>query len=210
MVQNLKQVYAVFNPDFVDYASMDAVAAYEHQNAKNMLKNRTLKDYEPQLGFELDALGPSTSTSGAVDLGFTISQSVNDSIPFFLSQMNQFTQNVDATSGSDGATAALGLRFLPTLKTFPAQGSENTDIPSLIVPAFLTFGEHRSSQAIGEKIMLIGVVPVTDYFRIYSSFLVLHHICGDEPRPREGAGPEVAPPKHGHQALNILPVPVCH
>ncbi|KAF9375542.1 ATP-binding cassette sub- A member 5 [Podila verticillata] len=137
VVQNLAQTYAPFNPVFVDYTSMDNVAAYEHQNAKDMLKNSTLKDYQPQVGIELDALG--LTSSGALDLGFTIATSVNDSIPFLLSAMNAFTQNVDATSGSNGATAGQGLRFLPSLSTFAAQGSENVDIPSLIVPAFMTF-----------------------------------------------------------------------
>lgn len=138
VVQNLAQTYAQFNPVFVDYSSMDNVAAYEHQNAKDMLKNSTLKDYQPQVGIELDALG--LASSGALDLGFTIATSVNDSIPFLLSAMNAFTQNVDATSGSNGATAGQGLRFLPSLRTFAAQGSENVDIPSFIVPAFITFG----------------------------------------------------------------------
>lgn len=118
---------------------MDNVAVYEHQNAKDMLKNRTLKDYQPQVGIELNALGPSNG-GASLDLGFTIATSVNDSIPFLLSAMNAFTQNVDATSGSNGATAGQGLRFLPTLRTFAAQGSENVDIPSFIVPAFITFG----------------------------------------------------------------------
>ncbi|GJJ78111.1 ABC-2 type transport system ATP-binding protein [Entomortierella parvispora] len=185
VVQNLKQVYSVFNPDFVDYPSMDAVAAYEHQNAKNMLKNRTLMDYDPQLGFEMDALGPSTSTSGAVDLGFTISQSVNDSIPFMLSQMNQFTQNVDATSGSNGSEAALGLRFLLTLQTFPAQGSENTDIASYVVPAFLTlafsfYTTFVASNLVQEKeqgqkahLQNMGVKPSTYYLARF----VIDWIC---------------------------------
>lgn len=144
--QGLRQTYAQFNPVFVDYASMDDVAAYEHQNAKDMLKNRTLKDYTPQLGFELDALGTSTSNGvSSLDLGFTIAIANNDSIPFMMSALNGLTQNVDATSGNNGANAGLGLRFLPTLKTFGAQGSENSDIPSFIVPAFLTYGRLQTS-----------------------------------------------------------------
>ena len=145
VTQNMQQLYAQFNPVFVDYASMDDEVAYEHQNAKNMLKNKTLMDYEPQLGFELDALAPSASNGGAsIDLGFTVVTVVNDSIPFLLSALNEFTQNVNVTSGSNGATASTGLRFLPTLRTFSAQGNENVDIPSLIVPAFMTFGRTVS------------------------------------------------------------------
>lgn len=142
VAQGLKQTYAELNPLFVDYVSMDAIAAYEHQNAKDMLKNTRLKDFTPQLGYELDALAASTSNGVAsVDLGFTMAMADNHSIPFLMSALNGLTQNVDATSGSNGAGAGLGLRFLPTLKTFGAQGSENTDIPSYIVPAFLTFGK---------------------------------------------------------------------
>ncbi|KAG0048759.1 ATP-binding cassette sub- A member 2 [Gryganskiella cystojenkinii] len=174
VVQNLKKAYLNFTPDFVDYPSMDAVASYEHQNAKDMLKNRTLKDYTPQLGVELDAVA--ASTTGAVDLGFTIAQSANDSIPFLLSQVNQFTQNVDATNGGgNAANASLGLRFVPTLKTFPAQGSENVDLPSFIVPAFMTFAfsfftTFVASNLVGEKelgqkshLQNMGVKPSTYY-----------------------------------------------
>ncbi|KAF9185453.1 ATP-binding cassette sub- A member 5 [Haplosporangium sp. Z 11] len=176
VVKNLGQTYAQYNPVFVDYASMDDVASYEHQNAKDMLKNRTLKDYSPQLGFELDALGPSSSNGAAsVDLGFTIVTAKNDSIPLLLSSMNQFLQNVDAASGSDGATAGLGLRFLPTLKTFGAQGNENVDIPSFIVPAFMTFAfsffttfvatNLVTEKELGQKAHLqnMGIKPSTYY-----------------------------------------------
>jgi hypothetical protein len=139
VAQGLKGTYAQFNPLFVDYVSMDDIAAYEHQNAKDMLKNTRLKDFTPQLGYELDALGASTSNGvSSVDLGFTIAMADNDSIPFLMSALNGLTQNVDAA----GAGAGSGLRFLPTLNTFGAQGSENIDIPSFIVPAFLTFGKY--------------------------------------------------------------------
>ncbi|KAG0258829.1 ATP-binding cassette sub- A member 1 [Mortierella polycephala] len=176
VVKNLGQTYAEYNPVFIDYVSMDDVASYEHQNAKDMLKNRTLKDYTPQLGFELDALGPSSSNGVAsVDLGFTIVTAKNDSIPFLLSSMNQFLQNVDAASGSDDATAGLGLRFLPTLKTFGAQGDENVDIPSSIVPAFMTFAfsffttfvaaNLVTEKELGQKTHLqnMGIKPSTYY-----------------------------------------------
>ncbi|KAF9939968.1 ATP-binding cassette sub- A member 2 [Modicella reniformis] len=176
VAQNLKQTYSEFNPVFVDYASMDDIATYEHQNAKDMLKNRTLKDYMPQLAFELGALGASSTINGGVDLGFTIMIAKNDSIPFLLSAMNGFTQNVDATtSGSNGAGAELGLRFLPTLKTFGAQGNENVDLPSLIVPAFLTFAfsffttfvaaNLVTEKEVGQKAHLqnMGINPLTYY-----------------------------------------------
>ncbi|KAG0345631.1 hypothetical protein BG004_003442 [Podila humilis] len=143
VARNLGQSYAPFNPSFVDYTSMDNVALYEHQNAKDMLKNSTLRDYQPQLGFELDALRPSSGGAASLDLGFTVVTSVNDSIPFLLSAMNSFTQNVDATSGANGTSAGQGVRFLPTLRTFAAQSTENSDIASFIVPAFITFGTHR-------------------------------------------------------------------
>ncbi|KAI1301009.1 hypothetical protein EDD11_005865 [Mortierella claussenii] len=185
LAKSLGQIYNQFNPVFVDYASMDNVAAYEHQNAKDMLKNRTLKDYTPQLGFELDALAPSTSSSGALDLGFTITTKVNDSIPFLLSAMNTLTQNVDATSGTNGADAAQGLRFMPTLKTFRAQGSENVDIPSYIVPAFLTFAfsfftTFVASNLVEEKekgqkshLQNMGIKPPTYYLARF----VIDWIC---------------------------------
>ncbi|CAO3573702.1 unnamed protein product [Mortierella alpina] len=154
---------------------MDSVVSYEHQNAKDMLKNRTLKDYTPQLGIELDALSPSTSNSGAsLDLGFTVASAENNSIPLLLSSMNQFLQNVDAASGSNGANAGLGLRFLPSLRTFGAQGNENVDIPSFIVPAFLTFA------------------------------FILHHFCGNQSGRGKGTRPKGASPEHGHQAIHLL------
>ncbi|KAG0086793.1 ATP-binding cassette sub- A member 5 [Podila epicladia] len=174
VVKNLAQTYAPFNPVFVDYTSMDNVAAYEHQNAKDMLKNSTLKDYQPQVGIELNALGPSNG-GASLDLGFTIATSVNDSIPYLLSAMNSFTQNVDATSGSNGATAGQGLRFLPTLRTFAAQGSENVDIPSFIVPAFITFAFGFFTTFVASNLVLekelgqkahlqnMGVKPSTYY-----------------------------------------------
>ncbi|KAF9107334.1 ATP-binding cassette sub- A member 5 [Mortierella sp. AM989] len=184
--QNLNSIYRDQSPVFVDYASMDDVAAYEHQNAKDMLKNRTLKDYTPQLGFELDALAPSSSNGGAsLDLGFTVTAAVNDSIPFLLSALNGLTQNVDATSGSDGTTAGGGLRFLPTLKTFAAQGNENVDIPSFIVPAFLTFAfafftTFVASNLVAEKengqkshLQNMGVKP----FTYYISRFIIDWIC---------------------------------
>ncbi|KAF8929078.1 hypothetical protein EDD21DRAFT_382503 [Dissophora ornata] len=184
--QNMNKIYGQFNPVVVDYASMDDVAAYEHQNAKDMLKNRTLVDYEPQLGFELDALAPSTSNGGAsIDLGFTVVTAVNDSIPFLLSALNEFTQNVDATSGSNGTTAGTGLRFLPTLKTFGAQGNENVDIPSFIVPAFLTFAfsfftTFVASNLVTEKengqkahLQNMGIKPLTYYLARF----VIDWIC---------------------------------
>ncbi|KAF9355207.1 ATP-binding cassette sub- A member 2 [Mortierella sp. AD094] len=184
--QNLNLIYEPFNPVFVDYASMDDEAVYEHQNAKDMLKNKTLKDYTPQLGFELDALGPSTSNGGAsVDLGFTVITAVNDSIPFLLSALNGLMQNVDATSGSNGANAGAGLKFLSTLRTFGAQGSENVDIPSFIVPAFLTFAfsfftTFVASNLVGEKengqkshLQNMGVKP----FTYYMARFVIDWIC---------------------------------
>ncbi|KAF9429796.1 ATP-binding cassette sub- A member 5 [Entomortierella beljakovae] len=176
VTQNLGKLYSPFNPVFVEYASMDDVAVYEHQNAKDMLKNKTLKDYTPQLGFEMDALSPSTSNGGAsLDLGFTVTTAINDSIPFLLSALNAFTQNVDANSGSNGGAAGNGLRFLGTLKTFPAQRSENVDIPSFIVPAFLTFAfsfftTFVASNLVAEKengqkshLQNMGVKPFTYY-----------------------------------------------
>ncbi|KAG0360849.1 hypothetical protein BC939DRAFT_479636 [Gamsiella multidivaricata] len=184
--QSLRQTYSQFNPVFVDYASMDDVAAYEHQNAKNMLKNTILKDYKPQLGFELDALGPSVSNDGAsLDLGFTVAIAQNESLPFLLSALNRFTQNVDATSGSNGATAAQGLNLRPTLKTFGAQGSENVDIPSFIVPAFMTFAFSFFTTFVavnlvtekenGQKAHLqnMGIKPVIYYFARF----VIDWIC---------------------------------
>lgn len=143
VVQNLGQTYRTFNPYFANFSSMDDIASYEHSNGEAMLKNTTLQDYKPQIGFELDALAASTSTSGALDLGFTLLSAKNDSIPYLLSALNAFTQNVDATSGTNGGAAGTGLRFLSTLKTFAAQGSENVDIPSFIVPSFMTFGKSR-------------------------------------------------------------------
>ncbi|KAG0201044.1 ATP-binding cassette sub- A member 1 [Mortierella sp. GBA30] len=176
VVKNLSAVYAPFNPVFVDYASMDDVASYEHQNAKDMLKNRTLKDYIPQLGFELDALAPSTGNGGAsLDLGFTVSIAENASIPLLLSSMNQILQNVDATSGSSGIITGSALRFLPILKTFGAQANENVDIPSFIVPAFLTFAfsffttfvavNLVAEKELGQKSHLqnMGIKPLTYY-----------------------------------------------
>lgn len=143
VVQNLGLIYRPFNPVFANFSSMDDIASYEHSNGEAMLKNKTLQDYKPQLGFELDALAASTSTSGALDLGFSLLTAKNNSIPYLLSALNAFTQNVDATSGTNGVTAGAGLRFLSTLKTFAAQGSENVDIPSFIVPSFMTFGKSR-------------------------------------------------------------------
>ncbi|KAF9197383.1 ATP-binding cassette sub- A member 5 [Haplosporangium sp. Z 27] len=177
VTQGLQTVYQPFNPVFVDYPSMDAVAAYEHQNAKDMLKNRTLKDYTPQLGFELDAVAPSTVGGGStLDLGFTVTTAVNDSIPFLLSLLNGLTQNVDATSPGNGAgNVGSGLKFLSTLKTFSAQGSENVDIPSMIVPAFLTFAfsfftTFVASNLVAEKengqkshLQNMGIKPFTYY-----------------------------------------------
>ncbi|KAG0017231.1 ATP-binding cassette sub- A member 5 [Podila clonocystis] len=174
VAKNLAQTYVPFNPVFVDYTSMDNVAVYEHQNAKDMLKNSTLKDYQPQVGIELNALGPSNG-GASLDLGFTIATSVNDSVPFLLSAMNAFTQNVDATSGSNGATAGQGLRFLPSLRTFAAQGSENVDIPSFIVPAFITFAFGFFTTFVASNLVLekelgqkahlqnMGVKPSTYY-----------------------------------------------
>ncbi|KAF9425384.1 ATP-binding cassette sub- A member 5 [Podila epigama] len=179
VVKNLNTTYNTFNPVFVDYNSMDDVAAYEHQNAKDMLKDNVRKDYQPQLGIELNALAPSSSSgagaSASLDLGFTIASAVNDSIPFLLSTMNSLTQNVDATSGSDGSTAGLGPLFVPTLKTFAAQGTENVDIPSFIVPAFITFAfsffttlvavNLVTEKELGQKAHLqnMGVKPSTYY-----------------------------------------------
>ncbi|KAF9987833.1 hypothetical protein BGZ75_010382 [Mortierella antarctica] len=186
VVKDLGQTYAPYSPVFADYASMDNVVSYEHQNAKDMLKNRTLKDYTPQLGFELDALSPSTSNSGAsLDLGFTVASAENNSIPFLLSSMNQFLQNVDAASGSNGANAGLGLRFLPSLRTFGAQGNENVDIPSFIVPAFLTFAfsffttfvaaNLVTEKELGQKAHLqnMGIKPSTYYLARF----VIDWIC---------------------------------
>ncbi|KAF9935390.1 hypothetical protein BGZ67_003432 [Mortierella alpina] len=186
VVKDLGQTYAPYSPVFADYASMDNVVSYEHQNAKDMLKNRTLKDYTPQLGFELDALSPSTSNSGAsLDLGFTVASAENNSIPFLLSSMNQFLQNVDAASGSNGAKAGLGLRFLPSLRTFGAQGNENVDIPSFIVPAFLTFAfsffttfvaaNLVTEKELGQKAHLqnMGIKPSTYYLARF----VIDWIC---------------------------------
>ncbi|KAG0312581.1 hypothetical protein BGZ99_009382 [Dissophora globulifera] len=177
VAKSLNVAYGQFNPDFVNYVSLDAVAAYEHQNAKDMLKNKILRDYTPQLGFELDALAPSTSNGGAsLDLGFTVVTAVNDSIPFLLSALNEFTQNVDAASGTDGSTAGLGLRFLSTLKTFGAEGDENVDIASFVVPAFLTFAfsfftSFVASNLVTEKengqkahLQNMGIKPLTYYF----------------------------------------------
>ncbi|KAF9353628.1 ATP-binding cassette sub- A member 5 [Mortierella sp. NVP85] len=182
VAQGLKGTYAQVNPLFVDYVSMDDIAAYEHQNAKDMLKNTRLKDFTPQLGYELDALGASTSNGVAsVDLGFTIAMANNDSIPFLMSALNGLTQNVDAASGNNGAGAGLGLRFLPTLNTFAAQGSENIDIPSFIVPAFLTFAfsfftTYVAANLVTEKeagqkahLQNMGIKPLTYYF---SRFIV--------------------------------------
>ncbi|KAF9283732.1 hypothetical protein BGZ68_005120 [Mortierella alpina] len=186
VVKNLGQTYAPYNPVFADYATMDEVVSYEHQNAKDMLKNRTRKDYTPQLGIELDALSPSTSNSGAsLDLGFTVSSAENKSIPLLLSSMNQFLQNVDAASGSNGASAGLGLRFLPSLRTFGAQGNENVDIPSFIVPAFLTFAfsffttfvaaNLVTEKELGQKAHLqnMGIKPSTYYLARF----VIDWIC---------------------------------
>ncbi|KAG0376564.1 ATP-binding cassette sub- A member 5 [Mortierella sp. AD032] len=179
VVQNLGQVYRPFNPVFANFTSMDEIASYEHSNGEAMLKNKTLQDYKPQVGFELDALAASTSTSGALDLGFTLLSAKNDSIPLLLSALNAFTQNVDATSGTNGATAGTGLRFLSTLKTFGAQGSENVDIPSFIVPSFMTFAfsffttfvaanlvtekEHGQKQ----HLQNMGIKPITYYLARY-------------------------------------------
>ncbi|KAG0015592.1 hypothetical protein BGZ80_009768 [Entomortierella chlamydospora] len=184
--QGLNQIYGPFNPVFADYASMDDEVVYEHQDATDMLKNRTLKDYMPQLGFELDALGASTSNGiASIDLGFTAITAVNDSIPFLMSALNGLTQNVDATSGSNGADAGAGLRLLSTLRTFGAQGSENVDIPSLIVPAFLTFAfsfftTFVASNLVGEKengqkshLQNMGVKP----FTYYMARFVIDWIC---------------------------------
>ncbi|KAK3839194.1 MAG: hypothetical protein JOS17DRAFT_172191 [Linnemannia elongata] len=143
VAQNMGQIYRPFNPYFANFSSMDDIAGYEHANGEAMLKNKTLQDYKPQIGFEIDALASSTSTSGALDLGYTLLTAKNDSIPYLLSALNAFTQNVDATSGTNGGAAGTGLRFSPTLKTFAAQGSENVDIPSFIVPSFMTFGKSR-------------------------------------------------------------------
>ncbi|KAG0215821.1 ATP-binding cassette sub- A member 2 [Mortierella sp. GBA43] len=172
ITQGMRQAYGQLNPYFVDYTSMDDVASYEHQNAKDMLKNKTLQDYTPQLGFELDALGGSATS---LDLGFTVAIANNKSIPFLMTTLNALTQNVDATSGSNGATAGQGLRFMPTLKTFGAQGTENTDIPSFIVPAFLTFAfsfftTYVATNLVTEKeagqkahLQNMGIKPLTYY-----------------------------------------------
>ncbi|ORZ14829.1 hypothetical protein BCR41DRAFT_354178 [Lobosporangium transversale] len=185
ITRNLGRVYSQFNPIFVDYASMDEVAAYEHQNAKDMLKNRTLKDFAPQLGFELNALGPSSSNEGSLDLGFTLATKVNDSIPFLLSTLNVMTQNIDSSSISNGTTIGHGLEFLPTLKTFGAQGDENVDIPSFIVPAFMTFAfsffsTFVASNLVAEKengqkshLQNMGIKPATYYLARF----VIDWIC---------------------------------
>ncbi|KAF9583176.1 ATP-binding cassette sub- A member 12 [Lunasporangiospora selenospora] len=173
VTQSMGQIYASVNPVFADFASMDDVAAYEHKNSKDMLKNTTLKDYNPQLGFELDAL----ALSGAnLDFGFTIASASNESIPFLLSAMNSATNNIDANSGTNASPAVgQGLRFLPTLKTFGAQGKENVDIPSFIVPAFMTFAfsffttfvasNLVKEKELGQKAHLqnMGIQPVVYY-----------------------------------------------
>ncbi|KAF9904740.1 hypothetical protein EC991_002377 [Linnemannia zychae] len=179
VVQNLGQIYRPFNPVFANFSSMDEIASYEHSNGEAMLKNKTLQGYKPQVGFELDALAASTSSSGALDLGFTLLSAKNDSIPYLLSALNAFTQNIDATSGTNGATAGAGLRFLSTLKTFGAQGNENVDIPSFIVPSFMTFAfsffttfvaanlvtekEHGQKQ----HLQNMGIKPITYYLARY-------------------------------------------
>ncbi|KAF9096603.1 hypothetical protein BGX29_008527 [Mortierella sp. GBA35] len=193
VVQNMGQIYQPFNPVFANFESMDAVASYEHANGKEMLKNKTLQDYKPQVGFELDTLATSTSTSGALDLGFTLLTSKNDSIPYLLSAMNAFTQNVDATSGTNGVGAGTGLRFLSTLKTFAAQGSENVDIPSMIVPSFMTFAfsfftTFVAANLVTEKehgqkshLQNMGIKPITYYLARYVidliSFLIPIAAC---------------------------------
>lgn len=179
VAQNMGQIYRPFNPYFANFSSMDDIAGYEHANGEAMLKNKTLQDYKPQIGFEIDALASSTSTSGALDLGYTLLTAKNDSIPYLLSALNAFTQNVDATSGTNGGAAGTGLRFSPTLKTFAAQGSENVDIPSFIVPSFMTFAfsffttfvaanlvtekEHGQKQ----HLQNMGIKPITYYLARY-------------------------------------------
>ncbi|KAF9922206.1 ATP-binding cassette sub- A member 5 [Linnemannia zychae] len=186
--QNLGQIYQSNHPVFANFSSMDDIALYEHSNGEAMLKNKTLKDYKPQLGFELDSLAPSTSTPGSLDLGFSLLSNKNDSIPFLLSALNAFTQNVDAISGANGTAAGLGMRFLSTLKTFPAQGSENVDIPSNIVPSFMTFAfsfftTFVASNLVNEKehgqkqhLQNMGIKPITYYLARYVIDLISYLI----------------------------------
>ncbi|KAF9163067.1 hypothetical protein DFQ26_002974 [Actinomortierella ambigua] len=132
----LQSVLTSFNPVLKDYPSMDAVALYEHDVGEKMLKNRTMRDYLPQLGFELDSLKPSPS-GGSVDFGYTIAFAQNDSMAFMLTTLDRLTQNVDPQTKTIGNASTIN--FMPTLKTFGARREENSDIASFIVPAFLTY-----------------------------------------------------------------------
>ncbi|KAF9977711.1 hypothetical protein BGZ73_005074 [Actinomortierella ambigua] len=171
VADGLKKVLTPFNPVVKDYPSMDAVALYEHEVGAAMQKNRTMKDYLPQLGFELDSLN--VNPSGSVDFGYTIAFAQNDSMAFMLTTLDRLTQNVDPQTKTIGGGSSLN--FLLTLKTFGARREENFDMASIIVPVFMTFAfsffiTYVASTLVYEKekgqknhLQSMGIKPGTYY-----------------------------------------------